>query len=169
MIPAMAASSHGPKTGGPVEHNPVPPPLPATRRRTRSMAADESVADENARFALVARPLTDHQGDEACDDPQGELVKKHTLSQVRGPTRTRSLSWTVTATDRVPTPNPAARVKEHAFVTQRERSIASRPSDAAHRELLADMRTSAGLGKLVALQGEVQPLRSHLLCSTRPR
>ena len=34
------------------------------------MAADESVADENARFALVARPLTDHQGDEACDDPQ---------------------------------------------------------------------------------------------------
>ena len=71
LIPAMAASSHGPKAGGPVEHNPVPPPLPVTRRRTRSMAADESVADENARFALVARPLTDHQGDEACDDPQG--------------------------------------------------------------------------------------------------
>ena len=35
------------------------------------MAADESVADEHARFALVARPLTDHQGGVACDDPQG--------------------------------------------------------------------------------------------------
>ena len=45
------------------------------------MAADESVADENARFALVARPLTDHQGDEACDDPQGE--EAHTFPGTR--------------------------------------------------------------------------------------
>ena len=45
------------------------------------MAADESVADENARFALVARPLTDHQGDEACDDPQGG--EAHTFLSTR--------------------------------------------------------------------------------------
>ena len=107
----MAASSHGPKTGGPVEHNPVPPPLPVTRRRTRSMAADESVADENARFALVARPLTDHQGDEACDDPQGE--EAHTFPGTRPYTdqvATMDDDRADRETDRVPTPNPAARV-----------------------------------------------------------
>ena len=58
--------------------------------------------------------------------------------------------------------------QKHARATQQERSAASRPSDAACRELLADMRTSAGRAKLVALQAEVQPPRSHLLRSTRP-
>ena len=91
LIPAMAASSHGPITGGPVEHNPVLPPPPVTRRRTRSMAADESVADENAaRFALVARPL--RLITRVTRLVTTLKVEKKTLSYVRGPLRTRSLS-----------------------------------------------------------------------------
>ena len=68
----MEASSHGPKTAGPVERPPAPPAASHSRRRTRSMSANESLAGERDGSALVAPTLTDHQGDVACDDPHSK-------------------------------------------------------------------------------------------------